>query len=53
MKLENTWLEVPLSAVLQYYADGYDTEGKRIVRREYFVDTAKNVALFKIVTEES
>ncbi len=53
MDIKDTWLEVPLSTVLSYYADGFERkDGTEIVRREYFVDTTKNVVLFKIVTRE-
>lgn len=53
MDIKDTWVEVPLSSVLSYYAYGFERkDGSEIVRLEYFVDTAKNVVLFKIVTRE-
>lgn len=53
MDIKETWLEVNLQTVLQYYADGFEMkDGAQIARREYFVDTTKNVVLFKVTTRE-
>ncbi|WP_321905148.1 hypothetical protein [Paraburkholderia tropica] len=53
MKLEDTWLTVPVSDVLQFWVDQYEPagEGQTIIKREYFVDTVKNVVVFKLTTE--
>ncbi|WP_155630500.1 hypothetical protein [Burkholderia territorii] len=52
MKIEETWVTVPINQVLKFWADAYQTgEGRTIIEREYFVDTVKNVVLFKLTTE--
>ena len=53
MNIETIYTEVPLTSVLQHYADGFEMKsGREIIGREYFVDTAKNVVVFKITTRE-
>lgn len=52
MKITDNWIEVPLNEVLQAYADGFTNQKGEIIRREYFIDTMKNIVLFKIVTQE-
>jgi hypothetical protein len=52
MDIKEVWVEHPLSDVLRVYADMFESQdGRKIIRREYFVDTVKNVVLFKIITE--
>jgi hypothetical protein len=52
MDINEVWVEHPLTDVLRVYADMFERQdGRKILRREYFVDTTKNVVLFKIVTE--
>lgn len=53
MSIKEIWVEHPLTDVLRFYADAFEAKkGQEIFRREYFVDTVKNVVVFKIVTRE-
>lgn len=53
MEIKDTWLEIPLDAVLRYYADGFtNANGAEIIERKFFLDVTKNIVLFKIVTKE-
>ena len=53
MSTETIYTEVPLRTVLQYYADGFEMKsGREIFQRDFFIDTAKGVVVFKITTRE-
>ena len=53
MNLETVWITHPLNDVLRFYADAFEAkDGREIFMREYFVDTTKNVVVFKITTQD-
>jgi hypothetical protein len=53
MNIDTMYTEVPLRTVLQYYADGFEMKsGREIFQRDFFIDTAKGVVVFKIATRE-
>lgn len=46
------WQDVALDDVLRYFAEGFKlNDGAKIVRQEYFVDTAKGRVVFKLTTQ--
>jgi hypothetical protein len=52
MDIKEVWVEHPLTDVLRCYADMFEAQdGRKILRREYFVDPVKNVVVFKLTTE--
>jgi hypothetical protein len=53
MERTDIWIEVPLPEVLKFWVDAYEDNGvTKIVRRDSYVDTTKNIVLFKLVTEK-